>query len=281
MEMTRLLAHSVDVDGRMLNVLGYQNKAKNKAWPRRPNAMILPFPAAEYMTQINCIDMTRAPNVLKEYSDLLRPRMRTRDLTKGLRSAAVASVEVFDSGSYTIALARNATDIPSALEQIPASKRPDLHPEIFDAYELWYPGWPVALCCWEGDIEAEPLLWWYKPKKEFQDFHFLPGLDGHEGGVPDPARKSVPVDHSIIIGGPAHDLQSAEGVLKDVPDKIRTWLPEYVYGDNLGDPTTKQMRNGDWVLPKGGWTRGNMRQRVQEKRKLPPGYIAARRQGLP
>lgn len=274
LDKTILLAHEVEVDGKTLNVIGYQNNATNKSYPRRPNAMVLPFPAAELMTQDNCIDMTGHERLFKEYQGLMIARTRSLNLSKG-RERGVDSLSVFDSGSYTVVLAADAQDIPSAINQVPENKRPRLHPELFEALGMWYPGWSVALCCWDGAIEAEPMVWWYRPLPEFRDKHFLPGLDGHDGGVPDPARDSVPVDHTIVVGGPVVDgkRENAAYLLRDVPDELRRWLPSHVYGDMLPQSGgTMQMRNGDWVLPKSGWTSGNMRQRVREQRHRPPGF---------
>lgn len=268
LEKTILLANSVEIDGRTHSVIGYQNVARNRA--PRPNAMILPFPAADPMTRENCIDVSTHKSLLKRYAELVRPsRPRTRGLSKGLAND-VRLVEVFDSGSYTVVLAADAKAIPAVLEQVPAEKRPTPHPELFDAYDAWYPGWTVAVCCWDGAIEAEPLLWWYRPTPEYRDRHFLPGLDGHDGNVPDPARKAVPVDHAVVVGsyqtgsiGP-----NATSIVEHLPDDVKRWLPDHVYGTVL----RRQMKNGDWVVPKDGWTRRNAADRLGAPRTTPPGF---------
>lgn len=265
LEKTILLAHSVEQEGCTLNVLGYQNVAKNR--DRGPNAMVLPFPAARPMSQENCIDLTGHADLFKRYAELVRPVQRGRALTKG---GFLNHVEVFDSGSYTVVLASDAKDIPSALERVREGRRPRPHPELFHAYDLWYPGWPVALCCWEGHIEAEPLLWWYEPLPEYREQHFLPGLDGHDGRVPDPARKSVPVDHVIVVGSETTGSlgPTATRVRDSVPESIRPFLPDHVYGGALH----RQMKNGDWSLPKTGWTRHNASDRIAGPRVAPPGF---------
>lgn len=261
---TILLAHSTEHEGTHVNVIGYQNQAKNKS--RSPNAMVLPFPSAEPMTQKNCIDMSGHPNLLKRYAGLVRPRARS--LTKSLRS-----VQVFDSGSYTVVLAATPTDIPSVIEQVPENKRPRLHPELFDAFATWYPGWPVALCCWDGRIEAEPLLWWYQPRPEFQDRHFLPSLDGHDGRIPNPSAPSVLVDHTLIIGshrGPSVPdvvVPNAQQIQESVSSHHTHFFPSHVHGGKI----KKQMKNGDWVLPKDGWNRHTAANRLNAQRQSPPG----------
>lgn len=260
---TVLLAHALP-DGR--NVIGYQNHANNRQ--RGPNAMVLPFPSEHPMTRENCIDLSAHPKLFREYAEIVRPRERSSRMTKGARF--LSAPEVFDSGSYTVVLAANAREIPSVLDAVPENKRPQLHPELFDAYAHWYPGWTVALCCWGGEIEAEPMLWWYEPTAPYRDAHFLPGLDGHDGRVPDPARKSVAVDHTIVVGAPqtTRGRPNAEGLLDGVRSDLRALLPDHVYGGVI----ERQMQNGDWVLPKTGWHYGNAMERVTMPREKPPGF---------
>jgi hypothetical protein len=256
---TILLAHSLP-DGR--NVIGYQNKARSLS--ARPNAMILPFPSATPMSRQNCLDVSKYPWLLKRYAELVRPRERGEQ-SKGMRPRMLGSVEVFNSGSYTVVLASDARAIPDALEQVPEDKRPRLHPEIFDAYAAWYPGWPIALCCWNGRIEAEPLLWWYEPLPKFREHHFLPGLDAHDGRVPDPAQH-VNVDHTIAVGDTLSNR--SEHFLDEVDPVMRTFLPNAVYGGSIQRLTP----NGDWVLPKLGWTHANAGGRLYAPREKPPGF---------
>jgi hypothetical protein len=265
---TILLAHALE-DGR--NIVGYQNRAKNRS--RVPNAMLLPFPSLTPMTRKNCFDLSSQPKLFHDYAELVQPEQtRSRGLSKGTNFLDIPRAEVFDSGSYTVVLAQDARAIPAAIEQVPANKRPALHPELFDAYAQWYPGWSIALCCWDGEIEAEPLLWWYDPLPAYREHHFLPGLDGHDGTVPDPARKSVAVDHTIVVGAPVFRAAApnARHILKGVGDELRGVLPENVYGGVL----QQQMRNGDWKLPKEGWSRWSALDRLQEPREKPPGFGA-------
>jgi hypothetical protein len=268
---TILLAHSLEVDGVTINVLGYQNKAKNRS--RGPNAMILPIPSLERMGPENCIDTTKAPKFLDEYSRLFLP-VGTRGMRSLSKGVYRSEVQVFESGSYTVVLAANASDIPSALDRVPENKRPAPHPEIFDAYQMWYPGWSVALCCWDGEIEAEPLLWWYRPLPEFRDRHFLPGLDGHDGKVPDPSRKSVPIDHTVVLGCERHNgvQANASRIVREVPADIARWLPEHVCGERF---EKQQAANGDWVIEKAGLNFESAKNRLHQPRAKPPGFVSA------
>lgn len=266
---TILLGHSIEIDGVTVNVIGYQNQAVNRYWG--PNAMILPFPAASRMTQENCIDMSKAPDVLKEYSRLFLPPA-TRGISMSKGAMLSASVEIFDSGSYTVVLAADATDIPKVLDQLPKNRRPDPHPEIFDAYRLWYPDWPIALCCWDGEIKAEPLLWWYRPLPEYRDRHFLPGLDGHDGRVPDPTLKSVSVDHTVVLGCLRLNGVSANAdrIVRSLPSDIARWLPSHVCGYRFEE---RQLANGDWVIEKDGLNLGTAEGRLKAPRAKPPGFV--------
>lgn len=273
LDSTVLLAHQVEHEGRIVNVIGYQNNAESKV--PRPNAMIIPIPSAEIMTQDNCIDMTGASPAFKEYWDIVRPRSRGMNLSKGAPvAAAAAPLDVFDSGSYTVLLCRGArlVEIREALASLPEGKRIELDTQkakIFNAYKKLYPLWHIAICVWEGHVEAEPILWWYDPMPEYVERHFLPGLDAHDG-TPPRAGEWVDVDHTVLVGHP-DGFDASSAVLK-APEHLRKWLPANVFGEEMGGERT----NGDWVFPKNGWTRRNSFDRIMHKiRAAPPGAEAS------
>jgi hypothetical protein len=265
---TILLAHQVEHEGKTVNVVGYQNHAKSKG--PGPNAMILPIPSAIAMTPANCIDMTGAEKVFRKYEEVVRPR--SRGLSKGApAAAAVDSLQVFDSGSYTVLLTKqlNLTALRQAMEALPEDKRLELsfaQAKVFSAFRKLYPDWHVAICIWKGEIDPEPILWWYEPMTEFVDKHFLPGLDAHDGNPPDPSLKSVPIDHTLITSvAPTRDWRNADEIVDGAPEHLRKWLPRHVTGALLHG---QQARNGDWVFPKNidnGFQLGG-------KRVPPPGY---------
>ncbi|HXX70384.1 MAG TPA: hypothetical protein VEK07_24600 [Polyangiaceae bacterium] len=60
----------------------------------------------------------------------------------------------FDKGSYSVALAESANDLVAALDYLTPGRRPMANGEIFAAYDRFYPGWKMALCSWEGTIDA-------------------------------------------------------------------------------------------------------------------------------
>ena len=199
---TLLYAAEVIHDGRIVHVLGYQNSAKNLA--PGPNAMILPFPTAEPMTSANILDTSQCPNILLDYAASLKQRSDRRsrglgEMTKG--------VQVFDSGNFTVVLADRPTDIPKALQLVPEARRPEPNTNVLAAFERIYPGWPIALCCFNTREMAkpDPLLWWYVPKNK--DQLFMPALDAHDGGPPK-LDAMVDVDHTVMVG-------SYEGIAQD------------------------------------------------------------------
>jgi hypothetical protein len=274
---TILLAHQIEHEGKTVNVLGYQNHAKNKAYPVRPNAMIIPIPSAAPMGPDNCIDMTGAEKVFREYEECLRPK--TRGWSKGVAVAAgpMNDLQVFESGSYTVLLTKdmNLTALREAMATLPEGKRLELDvaaAKVFSSFRKLYPDWHIAICIWEGEIEPEPLLWWYEPMAEFKDKHFLPGLDAHDGNPPDPSIKSVALDHTIVVGAPKLEerhYDNAMSAVEKAPPHLRKWLPTNVFGSLLHN---KQARNGDWVFPKSGWDHNAAQRRFKAPRVAPPGY---------
>jgi hypothetical protein len=247
MRDTILYAARTIIDNEEWHVVGYQNTAESAG----PNAMLLPFPSAEPMTRENILDISECPWLLKEMCSAIGFSLGTR--SAGTRSAGTRSartLEVFDSGSYTVILASNPEDIPLALSQVPENKRPKPNVEICNFYAKAYPNWPVALCCWSGAIKAEPLLWKYKPKNK--DFLFAPALDSHDGTPP--KRQKVKVDHSLIWG----DVSSPVGRKvfwngrslfreQDVLSQhLISYVASQVFGIHLRDKT---LPNGDFWYP--------------------------------
>jgi len=272
---TILLAHQVEHEGRRVNVVGYQNHAKSKG--SGPNAMVLPIPSAAPMSEANCVDMTGVGDAFKEYEDLIRPRSRGA-MMKTLRAAAAGefdSLDVFESGSYTVLLTRqlNLTGLREAMAALPEAKRIELdarRARIFSSYRKLYPEWHIAICIWTDQItKAEPILWWYEPMPEYVDRHFLPGLDAHDGNPPDPGLKSVRVDHTLVVGTSGGNVD-ARGVVEKAPEHLRKWLPTNATGGLFQD---RQMRNGDWAIPKDGWTMDSGNYQALRSRVSPPGYV--------
>lgn len=259
---TIVYAHATVFEGRRVHVLGYQNNAKSET--PGPNAMILPIPASAAMGPDNAIDTRGFSALLKDYVEDLRgvPRAIPCAVPRP------GSVQVFQRGSYTIVLARDASTpaIMAAVDALPEAKRPTIDRALFDAYLRWYPGWHLALCCFEGSVEAEPMLWWYEPMNP--EWLFLPGLDAHDGGVPRLDAR-VPLDHAIVVG--VDDPRVGETVRAPrgwVPDSVRPLLATRIAGwpelHGYGN-------NGDW------WLKPAATEEIDPKvRRPPPGAVTSR-----
>lgn len=237
---TFILSHQVLHEGKRVNVLAYQNTAKSY----EPNVMVLPIPSKSDMGSANLIDMSDAPSILKEYASRLRPRTRGRSV---VASAGGGSFDVFTSGSYTVVLTKNLSisGLKEAMAQVPEKFRIEIDLKTakwFTKYKNLYPGFHLALCFWDGEVEAEPMLWWYEPLEEYRERHFIPGLDAHDGNPP--RSGPVKVDHHITLGTVFGE--NCESVLDMAPEHLRKWLPKRAVGYH----GYTILPNGDWDLPR-------------------------------
>lgn len=244
-----------DRTGQTVHALGYQNKVQGQVgrWPltrgwfaRSGNAMILPFPAVpKTMTRANVLDTADCRDILQDVADAVAPRRGTDiwdALTFSLESKP-PPVQVFEAaGIYTVVLAQDPRDIPAAMQQVPPSKRPALNPALFDAYARWYPGWTVALCCFNNRRAqlANPLLWWYEPMSP--DRLFLPAIDGHTGDVPD-LDASVAVDHVIAVGS----YRMTGGRRVTYRNQLPRQVSSYLLPSLIGRRFSESLPNGDFV----------------------------------
>jgi hypothetical protein len=203
-----------------------------------PNAMILPLPATRIGPD-NAVD-TRPFRTFLE--DLREATRRPIPPSFGAPRAQGLDIEedaaVFDVGSYTVVLSESPRAVLGALSQVPADKRPALNDRMLDAFARYYPGWAVAVCCWSGDLQPEPLLWWYEPR--YPEWLFAPALDAHDGN-PSDLRATVQVDHYVAFGS-ALQPQGQPVRYRDDAGAFRSLLPSMVRGTYL----LGGMRNGDF-----------------------------------
>ena len=252
-------------EGKLVHVMGYQNNAENLS--RGPNAMLLPIPTDVLLGPGNTLDMREAKSVLVNYRTAIHAA-NTR-LSRGFSKSLgmdddCDAIQVFESGSYTVVLAKDARDIPAALKHLPDNKRPGrANQAIFDAYAKWYPGWPLALCAWDGSVKAEPMLWWYEPKDASR--LFLPALDAHDGNPPDLSAK-VAVDHTIAVGSVSAPNGYDVRFDNEVPAALRPFLATKISGHEFNEGTILQ--NGDFSIPLKHVASGNGH---AVQRVLPPG----------
>jgi hypothetical protein len=256
---------------KVVHVLGYQNTVENRA--EGGNAMILPFPARPgTMSRANVVPTEQCPNILRDMAKAIRGRYRSFSA-----DSAGGSVEVFDTGIYTVVLAADARAIPDALDQVPPEKRPPLAAALFDAYAAWYPRWTVALCCFNNreSARATPLLWWYEPLHK--DRLFAPALDCHSGDVPD-LDAHVTVNHTVAWGSDRMRQEGTEQELVSYQDVVPAAVRPYLTPRVIGEVYAGKMPNGDFVFPvrqvrKGGYERvpGHRIEPFKPSRLKPPG----------
>lgn len=230
---TKLYAGEAELEGKYVHVLAYQNKATT----RGPNAMLLPIPAAVTPTAANVVDTRRFPTFLDEIH--MATQLHSMREARSMSRAMVPKVQVFHVGSYTVVLAERPRLVAQALGSVPENKRPEVGNRILDAISEQYPGWPLAVCCWDGTIEAEPLLWWYEPR--MPRWLFAPALDAHDGEPPDPSAE-VRVDHHIAFGSTLDPFGDPVPYSDAVPEGWHALLPSRVRGTRLRGT----MPNGDF-----------------------------------
>ena len=253
---TIVYAGEIRRDGAMVHAAGYQNVAQSHAtvrdrWarltgrsPHTGNAMCLHFPAVPgSMTQANVVDTEGCLRILRDMVAALQVTVAAKvDSLQPTR----AQVEVFESGIYTVALASDARAIVDALDRIPDRKRPPLNPVLFDWYHATFPGWPVALCCFDNTERAlaTPMLWWYEPAH--REWLFAPAVDAHTGAVPD-LSAPVPVDHWVVAGSSEMEEQAGSAVhYRDaVEPELAAYLPDRV----VGSYHRGRLPNADFVIP--------------------------------
>lgn len=228
-------------DGKLFHVLAYQNTAVSVG----ANAMILPFPTSEPMGPNNIIDTRAFGNFLTDIGEASRIHMKSdrRGMTLGADSFAFNSIaQVFDSGSYTVILADHVGQIQEALTRVDAEKRPEVSDDFLEGFGKLYPNQPIALCCWKGMLDSEPLLWIYEPKNP--EVLFVPTMDAHDGNAPN-VNAMVQADHLISAGSRVVEIGStvrySDGI---APSELSDLLPSRVRGYKLN----RRVKNGDMFI---------------------------------
>ena len=223
--------------GAPVHVMGYQNRAKNRA--PGPNAMLLALPAKGHFGQEHFLDMRSCRSAMDDMVTALEPRGRPKNLeTFGTRGPA----QVFNHDIYTVVVATDAHSIPAALERVPIAKRPRLKPELFD-YLARCKERQFVLCCFDNRdaAKAAPLVAYYEPL--YPETLVAPAIDGHDGGAP--LNGEVMVDHWLIFGTSDPLATGARVRYRDtLPASHEGLLPAVVTGRELKMP----MYNGDFAV---------------------------------
>lgn len=250
-KLSKTIIYAAEVErepGDICHVIGYQNAISNNPGP---NAMLLPFPAVKHsVTKDNLINGQDFPNILKDYDKAVDRLQRNnsyarRDFFLNKKSLS-RSVEVFESGSYTVVLAQNAYFLKQGLAFVPINKRPSISFDFVDSLYKMYPDFPIALCCFDGSLKnPEPLFWWYKP--ENYNYLFAPAIDAHDGNPPN-LSTIVKRDHTLIFSS-FNSEQEPDAQLKEkikaVPEKYQWLFNSKINGAKIKNKTP----NGDFICP--------------------------------
>lgn len=240
MSNTRLYVGEAEKDDKTVHVLAYQNEAKSVG----PNAMVIPFPTQVRMGPGNVIDTNPFKSFLRDITNASQRITKSRGFGRDeiIGCASFDSVaQVFDVGSYTVILADHVKQIPEALTRIASNKRPNVNVDFLLGYNKLYQGQPIAICCWDGAIEAEPLMWWYEPynTKEL----FIPTMDAHDGNAPN-LDQMVETDHIVSVGSTGPEVGNEVRYTANIPAHVKSLLPTNVYGHRL--PSI--LKNDDCVV---------------------------------
>lgn len=213
MSNTKIYVGEAVYNEKYVHVLAYQNKAKTN----EPNAMVLPLFTKEKVTENNVVDTSS----FKDMLDLIFKPFTNEKLSRGLSFSASKAL-VFTSGSYTIILADNINEAVGALEQVPKNKRPIITKEFTESFGNVYSDYPVAICCWDGSITPEPLLWWYEPIEK--DALMVPTMDSHDGHRLK-VNVQVKMDHSIAVGSAIEPLLDGHQLNIDINSRYNKLMP--------------------------------------------------------
>ncbi len=119
--------------------------------------MILPIPATRLGPQ-NAVDTRPFRTFLEDVRQATRRPIPPSYGPPPFAAPPAARAVVFDVGSYAVVLAESPRAVLSVLGQVLEPKRPAINDRMLQAFEACYPGWPVAVCCWSGNLKPEPLL---------------------------------------------------------------------------------------------------------------------------
>jgi hypothetical protein len=229
------------------------------------NCLIIPL-LGEW-SSIRLLNTTSAPKILDDIQIALRPP-QTRPVfalspAGGFGGAQPEGGMIFLKFSiYDIVLAERATDIPDALSQIDATKRPEVNKSVFDAMSKYY-DCPVAVCCFNSgqSATAKPIAFAFEPR--YEDRLTIYTLDGHDGAAPD-LSKTVALDHTIFVGSYLTNVD--HGVKVQYSDSVADDLRPYLLPSVLGTDINEPMLNGDFCFAVEDVRKGHL----LGKRSLPP-----------
>lgn len=246
-EGTRTYVYATRLNSKPVHVCGYQNQAMSV---EGPNCMFLNFAGSN-------LQLVRGPERTRSFMEDMTaalPELAYAD--RGMRSGSYGrGITVESYGDYTVILAQGPGDILSALNQVPANRRPARNrqlQEMVNFYMSWFGRDSFVLACFDGRVQPQhPITVSYTPRD--RSVLTIPGLDGHDGTVPT-IGEPVYRDFRLAFGVegvqlPINVYYNDKGVLG------QPWAPSSVTGftDNRSDGP-----NGDYVVPVKAVWRGLM-----------------------
>lgn len=225
-------------------VLGYQNKASSKGGD---NAMILPIPSKHPLKEEHFLPVEdKYRDWLRDYKDSLSDNLRTLGGMDGIDDVLLNGVSTFRVSGYTV----TSCDSPDFLREGLEKAGLYISDHLLNTYKDRYDGWPILICRWEGDIEANPLLVTYDAVEQFRDRFFIPALDSHDGySFP----REVPRDHTILTAIETERMVTLDQLPKHgikFPHRLNPefphlkWFPWFHESVTLKRPT----KNGDFSV---------------------------------
>lgn len=204
-------------------------------------AISLNIPSVKPLSPENFVTIPeKDKDVLKVVDRVWRTGIPFEDVMLGTTRGGFGRVQVFEHGIFTIASAKNPTDILEAMAIIPENKRAFINPELLEFYERGYPDNSFAMAFWDSNqADARIQLAYYFQSLE-PDNYFFPAVDNqdnsgvHTGGAP--VDKPVDRNHYLYWGSD-EDYPNEAGVdmsiLFDgrfVSSEFARWLPRTIFG---------------------------------------------------
>lgn len=220
-------------NGRPVHVLAYQCQAEALD-PSGKGAMLLPIPSNETLTEANFIDTSTFPGFLTDISNASKQQARSLMLSFSMRGMEDALV--VERGATTYVYAANFAAAAAALGRVREDRRPTFSDAFIEGCSALYQD-PIAIACWSGSVQTDPLLLWYVPSDP--TLFRIPTMDAHDGNAPD-VNADVDTDHILSVSA-SKATGNRVRYSDRIPADVLELLPEYVHGTSVRN----RIPNGD------------------------------------
>ncbi len=223
------------------HVVGYQNQAESLSGP---NCMLLNYAGTDLSLVYG---PERTTSMMADMTSHLEGVEEIHTTRGGVFAYAAARVENY--GDYTVVISQSPSAIIEALHSnvIPANRRPTFDRALMDMLQFFgtqYGNDTFVLACFDGDAKVmptHPIVVSYVPRQP--QYITVPGLDGHDGKVPEVGSTVYRDDFKVAFGAYGIDLFPVK--YDDAVNPL--WAPASVLGfvDNRPDGGP----NGNYCLP--------------------------------